>query len=204
MRIATVMGMASPAVEAVTCEVPVLFTSTEGQTALIAIRLSTILREHGFDSRALDMADPDAAALDWTCVHGALVGASIHMGRHQKAANTFVHAHASDLNAVPSAFFSVSLSAASRNQKEVYAAEQLARMFPPKHEWKPYRIVSVAGRLAYLEYGFLKRMVMKWIARKEGAPTDASRDYELTNWKVVDQLGHDMAALITSRTAATA
>jgi menaquinone-dependent protoporphyrinogen oxidase len=182
-----------------TCEVPVLFTSIEGQTALIAIRLATVLHEHGFDSEAIDMAGPDAARLDWTRVRGALVGASIHRQKHQPAAGTFVHAHVADLNRMPSAFFSVSLSAASKNPHEVQAAEQLARAFPAAHNWRPHKIVSVAGRLAYREYGFFIRLVMKWIARKEGAPTDTSRDYELTDWKVVDQLGHDMAALIHRR-----
>jgi menaquinone-dependent protoporphyrinogen oxidase len=182
----------------------VLFASTEGQTALIAIRLATILHEHGFDSQAIEMGGPDAANLDWSRVRGALVGASLHKGKHQNAAKTFVHAHAADLGRVPSAFFSVSLSAASKNRDEVEAVEQLARAFPAAQGWTPDRILSVAGRLAYREYGFLIRMVMKRIARKEGAPTDTSRDYELTDWDAVDQLGHDMAALVHQRAAVIA
>jgi menaquinone-dependent protoporphyrinogen oxidase len=183
---------------------PVLFTTTDGQTALIAIRLATILREHGFDSQAIEMGEPDAAILDWTRVRGVLVGASIHRQRHQGWARAFVHAHVADLNRVPSAFFSVSLSAASKNRWEVEAAEAIAKAFPAAHNWRPDRIVSLAGRLAYREYGFFTRMVIKWIARKEGAPTDTSRDYELTNWEIVDQLGHDMAALIHQRSVAVA
>jgi menaquinone-dependent protoporphyrinogen oxidase len=196
--------MSTNPIEAVTCEVPVLFATTEGQTAIIAIRLSNILRNHGFDSQAIDMTTPEAAHIDWTRVRGALVGASLHAGRHQKAAAAFVHAHATDLNRVPAAFFSVSLSAASKNQKEVDAAEKLARAFPVAHAWTPERVLSVAGRLAYLEYGFFIRMVMKWIARKEGAPTDTSRDYELTNWDAVDELARNMAVRIRGRAAVVA
>ena len=194
---------AKPA-EQLICEVPVLFTTTEGQTALIAIRLATILHEHGFDSQAIEIGEPDAAHLDWTRVRGALVGASIHRQRYQSAARAFVQAHVADLNRVPSAFFSVSLSAASKNRWEVEATEAIAKAFPAARKWTPDRIVSLAGRLAYREYGFCTRMVIRWIARKEGAPTDTSRDYELTNWEAVDQLGHDMAALIQRRTAAVA
>ena len=65
----------------------------------------------------------------------------------------------------------------------------------------PARIVSVAGRLAYREYGFFIRWVMKRIAKKEGAPTDTSRDYELTNWGEVDALARDMAKRIHARAA---
>jgi menaquinone-dependent protoporphyrinogen oxidase len=109
------IGMAHTLAESVRCEVPVLFASTEGQTALIAIRLAAVLHEHGLDSQAIDVSTPEAEAIDWSRVHGALVGASLHMGRHQKSAAHFVHEHAAHLNAVPSAFFSVSLAAASKN-----------------------------------------------------------------------------------------
>ena len=102
---------------------------------------------------------------------------------------------------MPSAFFSVSLSAASKNRNEVEEADRIARAFPAKHGWKPPFILSVAGRLAYREYNFLIRLVMKRIARKEGAPTDTSRDYELTDWDEVDRLAREMAVAIHARVA---
>jgi menaquinone-dependent protoporphyrinogen oxidase len=183
------------------CEVPVFFATSEGQTRRIAERLAAVLHRCGFVSRAIDIASPDAARVDWTRVQGALVGASLHVGKHQKAADRFVRAHASDLNVVPSGFFSVSLSAASRNQKEVDAAESLARAFPVARGWTPATIASVAGRLSYREYGFFIRWVIKQIARKEGAPTDTSRDYELTNWTQVEKLACELANRIRAREA---
>jgi menaquinone-dependent protoporphyrinogen oxidase len=197
-----VIGMAHTLAEPIRCEVPVLFASSEGQTALIAIRLAAVLHDHGLDTQAIDISTPDAETIDWNRVRGALVGASIHAGRHQKTAARFVQAHAGDLNAVPSAFFSVSLSAASKNRAEVEAAERLARAFPAEHGWRPACIVAVAGRLAYLEYNFLIRFVMKRIAKKEGGPTDTSRDHELTNWDDVDRLGREMAAMIHAKVVA--
>jgi menaquinone-dependent protoporphyrinogen oxidase len=134
-------------------------------------------------------------------VQGALVGASLHAGKHQKAADRFVRAHASDLNVVPATFFSVSLSAASKNQKEVDAAESLARAFPVARGWTPATIASVAGCLAYREYGFFIRWVIKRIARKEGAPTDTSRDHELTNWTQIEKLAREMANRVRTREA---
>ena len=183
------------------CDIPVFFATSEGQTRRIAERLAIVLQECGFVSRAIDMAGPDADQVDWTRVQGVPVGASLHIGKHQKAADRFVRAHASELNAVPSTFFSVSLSAASKHQQEVDAAVSLAKAFPAAHGWAPATVVSVAGRLAYREYGFLTRLLMKWIARKEGAPTDTSRDYELTNWTQVEQLARDLAHGIRSRAA---
>lgn len=184
------------------CELPVFFATTHGQTRRIAEQLASVLHEFGFDSRPIDIAGPAAANVDWTHVRGAIVGASLNRGRHQKVADKFVRAHTAELNDLPSAFFSVSLSAASSNRAEVEAAEQLARAFPEARGWKPAVIASVAGCLAYRQYGFLIRFVMKRIAKKEGAPTDTSRDYELTNWGVVDRLARDMVARIRARTAA--
>jgi menaquinone-dependent protoporphyrinogen oxidase len=176
--------------------VPVFFASSEGQTALIAIRLAEVLKEHGLDSLAIDVSTPEAKTFDWTRVRGALVGASLHLGKHQRSAARFVDAHAADLNQVPSAFFSVSLSAASKNRNEVEEAERIAKEFPPDHGWVPTVILSVAGRLAYREYNVLTRFVVRLIAKREGGPTDTSHDHELTNWDEVDRLGHAMAESI--------
>jgi menaquinone-dependent protoporphyrinogen oxidase len=183
------------------CEVPVFFATSEGQTRRIATRLASVLHDLGLESRAIDVARRDASEFDWSHVRGAIVGASLHAGRHQKAAERFVKAHAVDLTNVPSAFFSVSLSAASKNAKEVVAANKLARAFPIACGWMPARIVTLAGRLAYQQYGFFIRWVMKRIARKEGAPTDTSRDYEMTNWADVDALARDIARRVHSRAA---
>ena len=194
--------MAHTLADSLRCEVPVLFASTEGQTALIAIRLAAVLHhEHGLDSQAIDVSTPEAQTIDWSRVRGALVGASLHAGRHQKSAARFVHAHAADLNAVPSAFFSVSLSAASKNRHEVEEAERIAKAFPAAHGWRPSIVLSVAGRLAYREYNLLIRYVIKRIAKKEGGPTDTSRDHELTNWEDVERLGREMATAIRARAA---
>jgi menaquinone-dependent protoporphyrinogen oxidase len=183
------------------CEVPVLFATGEGQTRKIARRIASVLHDLGLDSCAIDVTGPNASDIDWTHVRGAVVGASIHVGKHQKAAERFVRAHAAALSGVPSAFFSVSLSAASKNATEVEAAAHLAAKFPAACGWSPVRIASVAGRLAYREYGFFIRWVMKRIAKKEGGPTDTSRDHELTNWEEVDALARDMAKRIHARVA---
>jgi menaquinone-dependent protoporphyrinogen oxidase len=152
-------------------------------------------------TQEIEVGSPEAYCLDWTDVRGAIVGASIHAQRHQREARKFVSWFADELNRVPSAFFSVSLSAASSNVDEVRAAQALADAFPPAHGWRPAIVASVAGRLAYTRYGFLKRWLMKRIAEKEGAPTDTSRDYEMTNWEELEQFGRALVGLIDERAA---
>ena len=53
--------------------------------------------------------------------------------------------------------------------------------------WQPARAMPVAGALVYSKYNFFVRFVMKRIARKAGAPTDTSRDYEFTDWAALDR-----------------
>lgn len=174
------------------CDIPVFYATTEGQTRRIAERIALTLRHRGFTSQAIDVASPEASAIDWRRVRGAFLGASLHAGKHQPSAVTFAHTHAAELSACPSTFFSVSLSAGSTHARELQAARQLAEAFATKTHWRPRRIACVPGRLAYTQYGFIKRQLMKLIARREGASTDTSRDHEYTDWWMVEQLAREM------------
>jgi menaquinone-dependent protoporphyrinogen oxidase len=174
-------------------EVPVFYATNEGQTRRIAERVAAILREQGFSSAAVDVSSNEASAVDWQRVKGAVLGASLHLGKYQKRASVFARERHDSLNRVPSAFFGVSLSAASKNPEERAAAERLARSFPEGTGWRPARIESFAGALAYSQYSFLVRFFMKRIARKEGGPTDTTRDHDLTDWAAVSRFAHEMA-----------
>jgi menaquinone-dependent protoporphyrinogen oxidase len=174
------------------CEIPVFYATTEGQTRRIAERIAQMMRTRGFDSRAIEIGTPEAALMDWSGVHGAFLGASLHAGKHQASAVAFARAHARELAACPSTFFSVSLSAASAHAKELQAARDIAEAFAKETSWRPHRIACVPGRLAYTQYGFFKRQLMKLIARREGASTDTSRDHEYTDWQMVEQLAREM------------
>lgn len=174
------------------CEIPVFYATTEGQTRRIAERLAMMLRSRGFNSRAIDVTTPEATSIDWPHVQGAILGASLHAGRHQPSAMAFARTHVRELNACPSMFFSVSLSAASKLPEERAAARKLAEQFAEQTYWRPRSITCIAGRLAYTQYGFAKRLVMRWIARRAGGSTDTSRDHEYTDWSAVERLAREM------------
>jgi menaquinone-dependent protoporphyrinogen oxidase len=185
----------------VTCDIPVFYATTEGQTRRIAERLVAIFREKGFTSRAVDVASPDADSVDWRRVQAALVGASLHAHKHQRSARAFVDEHTPELNVRPSAFFSVSLAAASESAREREEAAHIAREFAEAAEWHPDEIVCLAGRLAYTQYGWLTRFIMKCIARRHGNQTDTSRDYEFTNWDAVARMADGVMRRIAAERA---
>jgi len=96
----------------------------------------------------------------------------------------FVRRHKVRLEGVPTGFFSVSLSAGVEKQK----AEAVLYLdaFLQKAEWSPTIKTTFAGGLLYREYGFLKRWMMKEIARDAGKDTDTSKNHEYIDWKAVD------------------
>jgi menaquinone-dependent protoporphyrinogen oxidase len=177
------------------CEAPVFYATNEGQTRRIAERMAETLCQSGLTSRAIEIGSPEAEAVDWQDARIVMVGASLHVGRHQRSAEAFVRRHAAALNARPSVFFSVSLSICSTIRKDVEAAGAIARALPEQAGWKPARVVCLGGRLAYTQYGWLTRFMMRRIARKSGGPTDTSRDHELTNWDDVRAVAQGLAAL---------
>jgi len=176
------------------CEVPIFYATTEGQTRRIAERLAERVRAHGLDSRAFAVTSGEAAQVDWRHVRSAVVAASVHMQRHQSEARAFARVHRGELSAVPSLFVSVSLAAASKNPDEVEAARKIAEKFAVETGWRPGRIASVAGRLAYTQYNWFVRMFMRRIAKAEGASTDTSCDHEYTDWVEIDRLAGQIAS----------
>ena len=177
------------------CDVPVFFATSEGHTRRIAEVLAGTLRELGLSSDAIDVSSPGARTLDWGATRAAVVAASIHMGKHQQAAEAFVRAHLAGLATRPTVFISVSLATCSKNPEERAKARAIAQAFPDRLGWKPTRVECVGGRLAYRQYGFLTRWMMRRIAAKEGGPTDTSRNHDLTDWMAVRLLATDVAAL---------
>jgi menaquinone-dependent protoporphyrinogen oxidase len=172
--------------------VPVFYATTDGHTRRIAEQIASTLRQQGLDSEARDLSAP-LPPIDWLNIHGVVLGAPIYAGRHQKVAEDFATAEARHLAVRPSAFFSVSLSAGSRKPAEVEAARALARGFVKAAGWEPRRVECFAGKLAYSRYGFFKRQIMRYIAWREGAPTDARRDYEFTDWAAVRRFALEVA-----------
>jgi menaquinone-dependent protoporphyrinogen oxidase len=177
------------------CDVPVFFATSEGQTRRIAEALAGTLRELGLSSDAIDVSSPAARTLEWGAVRAAIVAASIHMGKHQQAAEAFVRAHLAGLATRPTVFISVSLAICSKNPEDAAKARAIAQAFPARLCWRPTRVECVAGRLAYRQYGFLTRWMMKRIAAAEGGPTDTSRNHDMTDWAAVRQIATEVATL---------
>ena len=168
-----------------------LYASVEGQTELIADRVAHTLREKG---HSVDMlpADTDPARFDAATYDGVIVGASIHYGHHPAYLRALVRRQRGVFEARPNAFFSVSLSAGGPRPKPA-AAQRYIDKFLRKTGWRPQLVASFAGAVKYSLYGPIKRRVMIVFVGLGGGETDTSRDYEYTDWKVVEGFAGEFA-----------
>jgi menaquinone-dependent protoporphyrinogen oxidase len=172
--------------------VALVYGTTEGQTATIAERVADVLGDAGHDP-TLVHAEHSPAGFDPRAYDAVVVGASIHYGKHQSSVGRFVRDHVDALGGMPSAFFSVSLTAADESDEARETARGLLDEFLSETGWEPDATLVVAGALRYSEYGLLKRLVMKRIARKHGGATDTSRDHEYTDWDDVERFAAEFA-----------
>ncbi len=178
----------------------VIYGTGEGQTAKVADRIVDVFTDRGHDATAANLGEgpPDRPLPEYDAI---LVGASIHAGRHQKAVRQFVRSNRVVLSSKPTAFFQVSLTSA--DEEKAAEAAGYVESFVEKTDWYPDRIGLFGGALRYSEYGFLKRLMMKQIARRQLPDVGTSEDVEFTDWDEVEAFAADVAAFVEGRLAVT-
>ncbi|ADB63140.1 protoporphyrinogen oxidase (plasmid) [Haloterrigena turkmenica DSM 5511] len=176
----------------------VIYGTGEGQTAKIAETVADAIEERGHETTVTDVA-ADSGSVDVDDFDAVLVGASIHVGKQQAAVRTFATDHRDALESRPTGFFQVSLSSATDDDTRRAEAAGYVDAFVEETGWQPDRVGLFGGALRYSKYGFLKRLVMKRIAREATGDTDASRDYEYTDWEEVEAFANDFAAFVEGR-----
>lgn len=166
--------------------IAVIYSTTEGQTEKIAHHIAEYLRTHGVDVAVMHAGE---VPLDYTLENsdGVILGASIHVGHHQKEVHSYVEAHVEELNAMPSAFYSVSLIA----NDDMDQAEEFIEEFSDETGWKPDHSRAFRGALQYSKYNFIKRALMRSISEQHGGDTDTSKDYEYTDWGRVQNFARE-------------
>jgi menaquinone-dependent protoporphyrinogen oxidase len=168
----------------------ILYGTTEGQTARIAEYVAEAIRESGHASNAVDVRSSGGTVPDGC--DAVVIGAAIHMGKHDKHVVEFVRNNRDTLERLPSAFFSVSLAA----HGDLDEAQGYLEHFEDETGWHPDKVALFAGALPYTQYGFIKRRMMKRIVQDKPGHlgVDTSRDYVYTEWDGVKRFAEDFAA----------
>ena len=172
------------------------YGTTEGQTAKIADVLTDVIRDLGHEAEAVDIKSLSDTVPDG--YDAVIIGASIHLGKHDKHVAEFVHKNHHTLDRLPSAFFSVSLAAHGDTQE----VEGYVDQFEDETGWHPDEIALFGGALLYTHYGFIKRHMMKIARDKPGhLGLDTSRDYVYTEWDAVKRFAEHFADRLESTSA---
>lgn len=180
-------------------KIAILYATTEGQTAKIAGHLAQRLRDKGHE---VELHNADAASeLDARQLDGVLLGASIHEGRYQRYFERWITAHLSELASRPTALFTVCLAIASPHEQERAEAARFPDELTERTKFQPDLSTVFAGALKYTQYSWLKRALMRYIAKQEGASTDVTQDHEYTSWTDVDAFADDFLVLLKNRSA---
>jgi menaquinone-dependent protoporphyrinogen oxidase len=161
----------------------VLYSSTEGQTKKVAERVASHMQSAGHRAMLYNMGSdekgPSIPAFD-----AVICAASVHQGYHQESAISFVAAQRDQLRSKPSAFISVSLSAALEGGQA--EAQGYVDRFFETTGWKPSMALLLAGAVRLSDYDYFERQVMKYIVMQKGVAHDLDVDYECTDWSALE------------------
>ncbi|MCA9836445.1 MAG: menaquinone-dependent protoporphyrinogen IX dehydrogenase [Trueperaceae bacterium] len=159
----------------------ILYATQEGQTRSIAEFIGDILKDEGHTAE-VDSVDTPKTLGSFDAV---MIGASIHIGHYPQSLRDFIKKHIKRLNAMPSAFFSVCLTASKTDEEHRALAQNYLDGLFNESDWKPDLSTSFAGALKFTQYGFFKTQLMKAIAKREHLQVDSKHDYSYTSWEKV-------------------
>ncbi len=182
----------------------VVYGTTEGQTRKIAEFARDRIRSSGHSVTVVDATSDSARDLKLQEFDGVIVAASLHTGLYQAAVEDFVRGRHDTLNGIQTAFYSVSLGAASRDPTDLSGVKKCVERFVTATSWRPGSIHHIVGAFRFTQYDFFKRWAMKAIAYEKGKSTDTSRDLEMTDWAQVASLTDNFVAAVTKLRGATA
>jgi menaquinone-dependent protoporphyrinogen oxidase len=160
----------------------IIYGTSEGQTRKIARFMEEVLQEEQHKVVIADASDEPPAPTNFDMV---LIGSSVHMHKYHSAVKNYILEHVEALNQKNSAFFSVSLSMAAELEEEHQEVHAITKKCLESTLWNPTETIHIAGALRYSKYDFFKRLIMRMIAKQQGAGTDTSQDQEYTDWDAV-------------------
>ncbi|MCA1409375.1 protoporphyrinogen oxidase [Ensifer sp. IC3342] len=158
----------------------IIYGTTEGQTRKIAVWTAARTRERGHQ---VELVDSEALPSDLKveAFHAFIIAASVHQKHHKDTITNFVFAHHELLNARPSAFISVSLSAVLEEPE----AQGYVDRFVSVTGWRPRTTLLLGGALRFTEYDYFQEQVVKFIVMKGSGAAFSERDQEFTDWNAL-------------------
>ena len=174
-------------------KVLIVYGTSEGQTRKISEYMREVLvieghRVHLWNSDRV----PRALALD--VYDHIFVGGSIHLNHFQRSLKRWVAENAETLAEKRAVFFPVCLGIIQNDPKIHRQEKEKVEDFFDQTGWYPSRWTFMAGALLYTKYSWWMKLIMRMYAKKAGASTDISHDYEYTNWNEVREFAEQVVS----------
>lgn len=134
----------------------IVYATTEGQTRKIVQFIADRLTAAGAAVRLVDAVavPPD---LDLGACDRVILAASVHASRYQTTIEAFARTQAAALNAMPTAFISVSLAASGHDANDWKGLAACVADLQRRTGWTPSSVHHVAGAFRYTQYNLLTR-----------------------------------------------
>ncbi len=169
-----------------------LYSSTDGQTVAIVQKMIDIFG----DQVQIDMLDgTENRSINFQQYHMVVIAASIRYGKFNTRLNHFIKMHASELNAMKTAFLGVNLIA-RKPEKRTAQTNVYVRKFLAKSLWKPTICEVFAGALLYSRYTWYDKAMIQLIMKITGGETDTSKDIIYTDWQQVEDSARKLQVLL--------
>ena len=163
-----------------------IYSTTDGHTVKICERLRQVIEREAHQVALVsirNLRDVELAAYD-----KIVIGASIRYGKHNALVADFVNRNAQLLDGKSNAFFSVNI-VARKPEKNRPDTNPYMQKFLKQISWHPKELAVFAGKLDYPRYGFLDRMMIRFIMLMTKGPTDPKTVVEFTDWRQVEAFG---------------
>jgi menaquinone-dependent protoporphyrinogen oxidase len=173
-------------------KIAIVYGTTEGHTAHVVDTMRQALEARGDTvvvARAAEPLPQIPADAD-----GVIVGASVHAGKYQAPLLAFVKANRARLEGMPSAFFQVCLAAAEHSPESETEMKNNLAAFTNDTGWQPATIASFGGLLAWSQYDFFTRLIMRLIVRQHMPHENTHQDHDFTDYDAVRKFAVDFAA----------
>jgi menaquinone-dependent protoporphyrinogen oxidase len=170
----------------------IVYSTTDGHTRKICERLRQLIESGGDRVTLVPIEAARSVAL--LAFDKVVVGASIRYGKHNPLVLEFVEANVHVLDAKPNAFFSVNI-VARKPQKNRPETNPYLQRFLKQIRWRPKELEVFAGKLDYPRYGFLDRLMIRFIMLITQGPTDPGSVVEFTDWQRVEAFARLVARM---------
>ncbi len=179
----------------------VAYVSCEGQTEKVSHFVARRLEDDGALVRLVDIKAHETETGVDDC-DAMMIAGSVHRGQFDGELSSFIMRHGESLRRCPSAFLPVSLSAASHEQSERSAIDEIAQRFVAEHGWVPDVVWHVAGAVHDRRLNPIERLILHTIVDSKGVERHPSGDTELTDWGGLQRFVRQFEALALSRAQA--